>query len=81
LLITIYQFMIHLLIRRSIVAIGGPGFAVIGSDTRLSSGFAIYTREQSKLNVLGKETVLGCAGCWCDVLTLTRLIGARIKVN
>jgi len=63
----------------SIVAIGGPGFAVIGSDTRLSSGFSIYTRNQSKLTVLGKGTVLGCSGCWCDVLTLTRLIDARIK--
>jgi len=63
----------------SIVAIGGPGFAVIGSDTRLMSGYSIYTRDQPKLTTLGKTTVLGCCGCWGDVLTLTRLIDARMK--
>jgi len=64
----------------SIVAIGGPGFAVIASDTRLSAGFAIYTRDQPKLYGLNDWTTLGCSGCWCDVLTLTRLIDARMKL-
>jgi 20S proteasome subunit beta 6 len=63
----------------SIVAVGGEGFAVIASDTRLASGYSIYTRDQSKLNVLNNWTVLGCSGCWCDVTTLTRLVQARIK--
>ncbi|CAG2055345.1 unnamed protein product [Timema podura] len=29
----------------SIVAIAGEDYAIIASDTRLSSGFSIYTRE------------------------------------
>jgi len=64
----------------SVVAIGGPGFAVIASDTRLTTGYSIYTRDQPKLTVLGQRTVLGCTGCWCDALALTRLIEARIKL-
>lgn len=66
---------------RSIVAIGGQGFAVIASDTRLSSGFAIYTRDQGKLTTLTNSAVLGATGCWCDVLSLTKLIQARMKVR
>jgi len=64
----------------SVVAIGGPGFAVIASDTRLSAGYSIHTRNQSKTHDLNSKTVLGTTGCWCDVLTLTRLMGARIKL-
>nr|QBH72812.1 proteasome subunit beta type [Isotomurus palustris] len=64
----------------SIVAIGGQGFAVIASDTRLSSGYSILTREQGKLCSLNKKIILGATGCWCDVLTLTRIVQARIKM-
>lgn len=53
---------------------------VIGADTRLSAGFQIYTREQSKLFPLSKTTVLGCSGCWCDTLTLTRILSARMQM-
>ncbi|XP_013791688.1 proteasome subunit beta type-1-like [Limulus polyphemus] len=64
----------------SIVAIAGEDYAVIASDTRLSAGFSIYTREQSKLYKLSQKSVLGCAGCWCDILTFTRLLEARMKM-
>nr|QBH72814.1 proteasome subunit beta type [Nicoletia phytophila] len=64
----------------SIVAIAGEDFAVIASDTRLSTGFSIYTRNQSKLFPLSQKTVLGCSGCWCDTLTLTRILEARLKM-
>jgi 20S proteasome subunit beta 6 len=64
----------------SIVAVAGNGFAVIASDTRLSTGYSIYTRDQPKLFPLTTSTVLGCSGCWCDVLSMTRLIDARMKL-
>jgi len=64
----------------SIVAIGGPGFVVIASDTRLSTGYSILTRDQPKLTTLNNSTVLGCSGCWCDVLSLTRLISVKMKL-
>lgn len=64
----------------SVVAIAGDDFVVIGADTRLSTGFAIYTREQKKIFKLSDKTVLGCGGCWCDTLTLTRIISARMQM-
>lgn len=62
------------------MAIAGDDFVVIGADTRLSAGFSIYTREQNKLFKLTDTTVLGCAGCWCDTLTLTRILNARMQM-
>ena len=64
----------------TVVAIAGEDFAVIGSDTRLTVGYAINTREQSKLFRLSEKTVLGSCGCWCDVLTLTRVLNARLQM-
>lgn len=66
---------------RSIVAICGEDYSVIASETRLSVQMSIYTRKQEKLFVLGEQTVLGCTGCWCDTLTLTRLMTARMQVR
>lgn len=65
---------------RSVVAVAGEDFVIIGADTRLSTGFAIYTREQNKLFRLSDNTVLGCAGCWADTLTLTRVLKARLQM-
>lgn len=63
------------------MAIGGEGFCIIASETRLSAGYTIYTRNQEKLFELSPNTVLGCTGCWCDILTFTRIIAARMQVN
>ncbi|KAF7281169.1 proteasome beta6 subunit [Rhynchophorus ferrugineus] len=64
----------------SVVAIAGDDFVIIGADTRLSAGFSIYTREQNKLFQLSPTTVLGCSGCWCDTLTLTRILNSRMQM-
>ncbi|XP_054712030.1 proteasome subunit beta type-1-like [Uloborus diversus] len=64
----------------SIVAISGDDYVVIASDTRLSTGYSIHTRDQPKLFKLSNTTVLGSAGCWADVLTLSRVLEARMKM-
>jgi 20S proteasome subunit beta 6 len=64
----------------SVVAVAGDDFAVIASDSRLSDRYTILTREQSKLFQLTDKSVLGSTGCWCDVLTFTRVAAARIKM-
>ncbi|XP_017885253.1 proteasome subunit beta type-1 [Ceratina calcarata] len=64
----------------SVIALAGDDFCVLAADTRLSAGFSIYTREQQKLFPLSNKTVLGCSGCWCDTLTLTRLLTARMQM-
>ena len=65
---------------RTIVAVAGEDFSVIASDTRLSEGFSIHSRDQSKSYQFTKTTVLGACGFHGDVLTLTKLLKARLKV-
>lgn len=64
----------------TVVAVAGDNFVVIASDTRLSFGYSIHTRNQSKLFKLSDQTVLGCSGCWCDTLSLTLLLKARMQM-
>jgi 20S proteasome subunit beta 6 len=55
---------------------------IIASDTRLTNGgYGIMSRNQSKLFQLSDKIVLGATGCWADVLTLTKMIEARIQVR
>jgi len=44
------------------------------------NGGSIVSRNQTKLFPLGDKMVLGATGCWADVLTLTKLVEARIQV-
>lgn len=62
------------------MAIAGEDYVIIGADSRLSTGFQIYTREQNKLFKLSETSVLGCSGCWCDALTLTQILAARTQM-
>lgn len=62
------------------MAIAGDDFAVIGADTRLSSGYSIHTRTQNKLFRLSEGTVLASTGCWCDTLALTSLVKVRMQM-
>jgi 20S proteasome subunit beta 6 len=63
----------------TVVAIAGRNYAIIASETRLSVGYSIYTREQSKLFQLTSKTILGSTGCWCDALTFAKVIETRVK--
>ena len=62
----------------SVLAIAGEDFAVIASDTRLSEGFLIHSREVPKTYQLTDTTILGSCGFHGDVLTLTKNIKTRL---
>ncbi|XP_041368051.1 proteasome subunit beta type-1-B-like [Gigantopelta aegis] len=64
----------------TVLAIAGEDFAVIASDTRLSDGFSIYSRDVPKVYQLTDKTVLGACGFHGDVLTLTKILQARLKI-
>lgn len=64
----------------TILAIAGEDFAVVASDTRLSEGFSIHSRDCPKGRQLTDKTVLACAGFHGDVLTLTKVVEARLKM-
>ncbi|XP_074654377.1 proteasome subunit beta type-1-B-like [Tubulanus polymorphus] len=63
----------------TVLAVAGEDFAVIASDTRLSEGFSIYTRDSPKTYQLSDKTILGCSGFHGDILTFTKRIEARLK--
>lgn len=63
---------------RSIVAIAGDDFAVIGADTRLSAGYNIFSRNHSKLFNLTSKAVLASCGNWCDSDTLSSILKSRV---
>ncbi|KAI2800509.1 hypothetical protein RDWZM_009139 [Blomia tropicalis] len=64
----------------NMVAVAGKDFVIVASDTRLSEGYSIQTRDRVKFFKLTDSTVLGSTGCWCDVLAFVKVLNARIKL-
>ena len=65
----------------STVAVAGEDFVVVASDTRLTDGrYGILSRQVPKMFQLTDDTVLAACGCWADVLTLTKLVNARLQI-
>ncbi|XP_025909164.1 proteasome subunit beta type-1 [Nothoprocta perdicaria] len=65
---------------RTVLAIAGEDFSIVASDTRLSEGYAIHSRDSPKCYRLTDKTVIGCSGFHGDCLTLTKIIEARLKM-
>lgn len=63
----------------TILGVAGNDFALVASDTRLSEGYSIYSRNVGKTYKLTDNTVLGCMGFHGDVKTLTKNIEIRLK--
>ncbi|XP_041497207.1 proteasome subunit beta type-1-like, partial [Microtus oregoni] len=64
----------------TVLAIAGEDFSIVASDTRLSEGFSIHTRDSPKCYKLTDKTVIGCSGFHGDCLTLMKIIEARLKM-
>jgi len=62
----------------TVLGVSGADFAIIASDTRLSEGYSIHTRNSPKTYKLTDGTVLASAGFHGDALTLVKRIGQRI---
>lgn len=57
----------------------GDGFVVVGSDTRLSRGYGILTRKQTKCVQLTKTCVLTSAGMHADRNQLHTILKLRLQ--
>ncbi|XP_069625388.1 proteasome subunit beta type-1 [Ranitomeya imitator] len=64
----------------TVLALAGEDFAIVASDTRLSEGYSIHSRDTPKCYKLTNKTVIGCSGFHGDCLTLTKIIEARLKM-
>ena len=62
------------------MAVSGDDFSIIASDTRLSENFCIFTRNSPKVYRLTDKTYLASTGNHGDVLTLIKLVEARLQM-
>lgn len=56
------------------MAVAGPDFVVVGGDTRLSEGYSLVTRNESKLVQLTDKTILATSGMFADFCELTKVL-------
>jgi 20S proteasome subunit beta 6 len=66
----------------SVMAIAGETFAVIASDTRLSEGYSILSRDNPHLYDLenSSKCILACSGFHGDTLTFAKVLQTRLKM-
>ncbi len=64
----------------SLLAVAGEDFAVIASDTRLSEGYSILSRNCPHLNQLKSNCVVGSVGFHGDSLTFAKMLDAKLKM-
>ncbi|KAK1376312.1 Proteasome subunit beta [Heracleum sosnowskyi] len=61
----------------TVVAIAGADYCVIASDTRMSTGYSILTRDYSKICQLADKSVMASSGFQADVRALQKVLAAR----
>merc|ERR1712000_746870 len=64
----------------TVLGVSGEDYAIVASDTRLSEGYSIHSRDHPKTYQLNAKTVLGCAGYHGDVLALIKRIERRMTM-
>lgn len=65
----------------TVAAVAGDDYCVIAADTRMSSGYEILSRNQSKLHSFTAKCVLASSGCKTDVDQLRSWMDIKMKVG
>lgn len=63
----------------TVVAVGQPGFCVVACDSRLSRGYSILSRNQSKITRLTDTCVIATGGMQADRCELHTMLQLNMK--
>ncbi|PHJ17490.1 proteasome subunit beta type [Cystoisospora suis] len=63
----------------TVACVAGENYAIAVGDTRLSTGFSIYSRKQSKITKLTDKVVIATSGMHAEKTTLHNLLQIRIE--
>eukprot|EP00939_MAST-03C_sp_MAST-3C-sp1_P000668 g668.t1 len=61
------------------LGIAGKDFVVVASDTRLSSGYSILTRNSEASHKLTSKAVIATGGCRTDAISLHKILDIRMQ--
>ncbi|TMW69823.1 hypothetical protein Poli38472_001979 [Pythium oligandrum] len=64
----------------TVLAIAGANFVVMAADTRLSTGYSILSRNESKVAEIAPLTLLGSPGSHNDVIQLRGMLKIRAQM-
>lgn len=64
----------------TVIAIAGKTFVTVCTDTRISSGYSIISRNYSKTTKLTESVVLTSGGMVADIEALHKLLLTKIKI-
>ncbi|RNA26985.1 proteasome subunit beta type-1 [Brachionus plicatilis] len=64
----------------TIVGVAGEDFAVVASDTRLSEGYSILSRDNPHLYQVLPKTVMGSVGFHGDCITFNKTLQIRLRM-
>ncbi|GLE08381.1 hypothetical protein PINS_up019542 [Pythium insidiosum] len=64
----------------TVLAIAGKDFVVMAADTRLSTGYSILSRNESKVHAITPTTLLGCPGSHNDIIQLRGVLSIRAQM-
>lgn len=64
----------------SLISVAGADYTIIASDTRLSEGYSILSRNSPHVYQLTPTCIIGCTGFHGDCLTFTKVLETRLKM-
>ena len=63
-----------------LIAIAGKDFVTVASDTRMSAGFSILSRDYSRTTPLTNKCAITSSGMVADIETLHKQLLMKVKV-
>ncbi|ETV79799.1 hypothetical protein H257_07021 [Aphanomyces astaci] len=64
----------------TVLAVAGKDFVVVAGDTRLSTGYSILSRDETKIHEVAPNVLLASPGSFNDVVQLRGVLGIRSQM-